>query len=288
MLSLVVAAQIASMVPGICPDEATQPCTLAGCAEAVKTCSGGYWRSCRCIACDDGNPCTSDVYSGGCVFTPTAGATCSDSNACTTNDVCDGTGQCRGTLKPAVSDGNACTSDSCDPATGQPTHPPVANGTSCSDQNACTTSDTCNAGQCTGTPKAPVSDGNACTVDSCSPATGQPTYPPVPDGAPCSDLNACTTNDACSAGSCSGTPRALVSDGNECTVDSCDRASGQPSYGWVSAGEPCDASTGAGLCNGSGACVGASATTFCYDARGNVTRKHVCPSGQTCSNPCGG
>jgi hypothetical protein len=45
-------------------------------------------------------------------------------------------------------------------------------GTSCSDGNGCTVSDTCSNGLCTGGPPVICDDGNSCTIDSCDPKSG--------------------------------------------------------------------------------------------------------------------
>lgn len=51
-------------------------------------------------ACDDGNPCTTDLcdFTAGCTWTPNTKA-CDDGQACTTGDLCSG-GECKG--KPKV------------------------------------------------------------------------------------------------------------------------------------------------------------------------------------------
>lgn len=101
-------------------------------------------------------------------------------------------------------DGNPCTTDgpsanglSCThtPRTGQP----------CNDGNACTSGDACNASsQCAGT-AIPLDDGNPCTNDTCSPATG-PAHTPKPVNTACSDSSTCTSGDVCNAtGTCVGT-----------------------------------------------------------------------------------
>ena len=46
------------------------------------------------------------------------------------------------------------------------------NGTFCNDNNACTQTDTCQAGVCVGTNPLVCSDNNACTADSCDPTKG--------------------------------------------------------------------------------------------------------------------
>jgi len=102
-------------------------------------------------------------------------------------------------------DGNPCTSDSYNPATGC-IHAPVAD-TPC----------------CAGGVPVHCDDGDVCTTDSCDPATG---CTHVNNTAPCSDGNACTVNDACSAGSCVGGGPRNCNDANPCTTDSCDPSSG--------------------------------------------------------------
>jgi hypothetical protein len=111
-------------------------------------------------------------------------------------------------------DGNLCTDDVCVPATGC-TNPP--NTLPCNDGNQCTVGDACSGGACVpGGPRNCV-DGNPCTSDACIPASGC-SNPPI--SGPCSDGNACTENDTCSAGVCNGTPKDC-SDGNPCTSDTC-------------------------------------------------------------------
>ena len=67
-------------------------------------------------------------------------------------------------------------------------------------------------------------DGNPCTLDACSPATGQCHYAPAPNGQPCDDANPCTIGNTCQSGVC-GQP-INCNDGNPCTTDSCNPATG--------------------------------------------------------------
>jgi len=73
-------------------------------------------------SCDDSNPCTTDQCDAelGCGHSPAAAGTpCSDNNACTVSDQCDGSGTCvPGSAAANCDDANVCTTDSCDPATG--------------------------------------------------------------------------------------------------------------------------------------------------------------------------
>ncbi|MCB9637174.1 MAG: hypothetical protein H6721_34115 [Sandaracinus sp.] len=67
-----------------------------------------------CMACDDGDACTTDsCVSGPCVYTPVS---CDDGNACTV-DACDSATGCT-TTPVDCDDGDACTADACDAAAG--------------------------------------------------------------------------------------------------------------------------------------------------------------------------
>jgi hypothetical protein len=65
-------------------------------------------------------------------------------------------------------------------------------------------------------------------VGVCSPGTGTCSNPAKPAGTACSDGNACTTTDTCSAaGACvAGPPLACAPDGDVCTADVCNAATG--------------------------------------------------------------
>ncbi len=140
----------------------------------------------------------------------------------------------------------------------------------CSDNDLCTTVDSCVSGVCVGSSPVTCDDSDACTVNSCNPGTGLCEFPPLTcddgnpctdnscdtmtgcffpnnDANPCSDGDLCTT-DACVSGSCIGTP-VDCSDGNVCTDDSCD--------------------------SGTGACQYTNNTDFCDDGT-------VCTSGDQC------
>jgi slime mold repeat-containing protein len=128
--------------------------------------------------CNDNNTCTVDTCVGSgtaafCRNTPVpTGTSCEDGNTCNGAERCDAVGQCQ----PAA---------------------PATVGTSCTDGNACNGDETCDgSGTCVpGTPPV-VSDGNACTADSCDPAAGV-SHVSVPDGTTCSGVG------TCEAGTCS-------------------------------------------------------------------------------------
>lgn len=175
---------------------------------------------------DDGNPCTAEVcIMGAPQHSPTVGAMCSANGGqfcdalgacvqclgaadCTDNTVCTGIESCSGGncapgMPLACNDGNTCTADSCDALSGCVYA--AMNGSSCDDDNMCTTMDACVGSTCTGGLAPSCDDGNACTNDSCNPANG---CQHANNSVSCDDGDGCTTNDRkCSGGVCSGTPK---------------------------------------------------------------------------------
>ncbi len=92
-------------------------------------------------------------------------------------------------------------------------------------------------------------DGNVCTADTCDPVLGI-AHTPLP-GAPCDDANACTVGDSCdSAGTCQAGAPLVIDDGDPCTIDSCDPATGAVH---TAAPEGADCSDG-NACNGAETC----------------------------------
>lgn len=71
-------------------------------------------------------------------------------------------------------------------------------------------------------------DRNPCTINSCE--EGRCVATPVPDGTSCSDGDACNGVEVCTAGACAGEPL-VVNDGDVCTVDACDPATGEITHG---------------------------------------------------------
>ncbi|MBM4354850.1 MAG: hypothetical protein FJ109_13855 [Deltaproteobacteria bacterium] len=227
------------------------PCDDGNLCTTGDKCDGGACKGGPALACNDGNVCTDDSCdkAKGCVHSPNTAA-CNDGSLCSVGDTCKG-GWCAG--KPvSCDDGNPCTDDSCEPDKGC-VHSP--NTAACNDGNACTLVDVCAAGKCAGSNDLSCSDGNVCTDDACDPKAGC-THTPNMGG--CSDSNACTTNDVCAAGSCKGGPVQVCNDGNLCTDDSCEPATGCK---YVNNTVPCNdgnACTLSDVCD-SGTCKGGPA-----------------------------
>ena len=145
--------------------------------------------------------------------------------------------------------------DDCDGGTDEE---PVASA-SCA--TACTATAQCQAGACVTTPIV-CDDGNACTSDSCSPASGC-TFTNQPNGLSCSDGNVCTGEEVCSNGVCTNVPDLDCNDGNNCTVDSCAPPKG------------CRNLPVSGCCTTNADCADAS----------QCTQNERCVSGQCLSDP---
>ena len=255
-------------------------CNGAEVCDAVGVCQAG-----TPLTCDDGNVCTSDACNpaSGCDFVPTAsGSSCADADACNGDELCDGAGVCQAGTPLPVDDGNPCTVDACDPVLGV-THTPVAVGTACGDGDLCNGDETCDAGATcqAGTPPS-VDDGNPCTADACDPVLGV-THVPLAAGSTCTDSDVCNGNETCDGlGTCqSGTPLAC-DDGNVCTSDACNPASGCD-FVPVSSGTSCadgDLCNGDEICDGSGVCqVGTPLT--CDDL--NPCTMDACGTATGCS-----
>ncbi|MFT7622351.1 MAG: hypothetical protein ACI9WU_001524, partial [Myxococcota bacterium] len=185
-------------------------------------CEGDTCKGAEVLACDDGNPCTTDVCDEekGCVSVNADRKACSDGNACTVSDAC-WDGSCKAGGAAVCSDGNPCTNDACDPALGCVFA--NADGKTCSDGSACTVADACWDGSCRAGKPLTCNDGNSCTRDTCDASRG--CVATNTDGASCDDASACTSGDKCWDGACKG-KAASCDDKNVCTTDFCDPQTG--------------------------------------------------------------
>lgn len=209
---------------------------------------GGATQQCP-STCDDHNPCTVDQCNAStsfqCTHLPVVDRTpCSDGNACTTGDVCL-SGVCTaGTPRSCIAVDQCHAAGACDAATGACSTPVVPNGTACSDNNACTMADACQAGACApGAAKVCAASDQCHAPGVCQPATGVCTNPPVANGTSCDGVNICSTGDACQAGVC--TP-AVVLTPTHCSGSACDFCSFDPDAGnCIPATDGCDQIDGA-------------------------------------------
>jgi hypothetical protein len=193
-------------------------------------------------ACDDGDPCTSDVcQSRGClhlancltfpmgcrvevcvVLTPTT-------FTCVTQTSPDGA-SCQPTIFPTCSDTNICKAGNCvaaTPACGSPPPNDCVGPSACINGSCqfpalpgpsrrCNGGDLCVTGSCMPTGIGPVAaichippqtwtcfPTDRCHKEGiCEPSTGVCTPPPVSDGTPCPDGDPCNGEETCQAGVC--------------------------------------------------------------------------------------
>ncbi len=174
-------------------------CTPADTCNA-GICTPGTAISCLTDTCHNTGVC--DKTLGVCPARNANGTTCNDANACTSGETCLA-GVCTGGAALTCTGTDAChTAGVCVPATGCPAPLAKANGTTCDDGNACTRTDTCQAGVCGGTTV--VCPGDTCrAAGTCDVATGFCSVGLASaDGIPCNDGNRCTTQETCQHGSC--------------------------------------------------------------------------------------
>ncbi|MBM4397982.1 MAG: DNRLRE domain-containing protein, partial [Deltaproteobacteria bacterium] len=166
-------------------------------------------------------------------------------------DPCGGRGECAGTAaSPACKCDEGFGGDACEDCVaglwGPACDQPCAGGAEnpCNDHGNCSggmagtgactcydgfagdACDACAAGffaypDCTNCPQ--CGDGNVCTDDSCDIVTGCVN---AFNTAACDDDNACTLEDTCSGGECLGQVVDCIDDGDPCTEESCDPATG--------------------------------------------------------------
>ncbi len=217
--------------------------------------------------CEDGVACTTDSCNeaaDGCDHLAVA-AVCDNGLFCDGSEVCNPVSGCQAGPSLNCNDGVACTVDSCDEAGDSCTHAPQAS--LCADGNACNGEERCDSvAGCLPGPGLECGDGNPCTADGCDPVSGCRNTA-VTNGTACADGTVCNGAENCQAGLCvAGTPL-VCSDGNVCTADQCDPASGC-SHPAVANGTPCpdaDRCDGAETCQ-AGTCA-AAAPLACNDGR---------------------
>ena len=232
-----------------------EPLTLRGILRPADRCD----EDADCASCPSTTCTRATCAEGLCRRVPDDGAACDDGDPCTASDTCAAT-TCRGA--PIVcDDDNPCTDEACEPGRGCVPSPRVDGA--CDDGDPCTHGDACtSSGACVGAPT-PCDDADPCTTDRCDPEAPDAIAGCVftPSNGPCDDGDPCTLADQCRSRVCAGTRR-TCSDGNDCTVDRCDPATGQCRFdplvdlGVCDDGDPC---TTLDRCR-DGTCQGLAAT----------------------------
>jgi hypothetical protein len=275
---------------GICSNPSKSngtACNDGSACTQTDTCQSGICTGSNPIVCTASDPCHTvgpcSPATGVCSNpTKANGTACDDGNACTQTDTCQ-SGACTGSSPIVCTASDTChLAGSCNPATGVCSSLVKANGSSCSDGDACTQTDTCQSGICTGSNPVVCTPSDQChTAGTCDAATGICSNPSKPDGTICSDGSACTRSDTCESGVCIGSNPVICTASDDChKKGTCDPATGVCSNPPRSGSPPCDdgnACTQTDKCQ-DGACVGSNPApdgTSCDDG-------NACTTGDAC------
>ena len=197
-----------SLDNGECTDG--NPCTVADHCVAGE-CVGSS------VLCDDSNSCTDDSCSeeGGCLFFANQDD-CDDQDPCTVGDHCKDS-ECAGTDIDC-----GCTVDQ-DCA-------PLDNDDVCDGVLLCDTSSL--PYECAIDPEslvecpAPEGADAVCLKSVCDAQSGECSTEPDHEGGACDDGDGCTIGEICTDGACGGGAPLNCNDGNSCTDDLCEPATG--------------------------------------------------------------
>src|SRR5256884_393919 len=222
------------------------------------------------------NPCKAD------------GTACNDGDACTQTDTCE-SGVCAGSNLVVCTALDQCHDvGTCNTSTGVCSDPPKADGTSCNDGNACTRTDTCESGVCTGSNPVVCTASDQChDAGTCNTGTGVCSNPAKANGTSCNDGNACTQTDTCDSGVCTGSnPVACPASDQSHNAGTCNPVTGACSDPAKTDGTACNDGNActrtdtceSGLCTGSPPVV-CTASDQCHAARAR------CPATGTGADP---
>lgn len=272
-------------------------CTQTDTCQA-GTCTGANTVMCTALSqCHDVGICNTAT---GVCSNPikTNGAMCNDNNGCTQMDTCQA-GTCTGAMPVVCTASDQChDAGMCNPATGMCSNPNKADGSVCNDNNACTQTDTCSAGTCTGAMPVVCTASDQChDAGMCDPATGMCSNPNKADGAACDDNDLCTQSDTCNAGACTGAMPIVCTASDQChDAGSCDPSTGLCSDPAKTDGDACDDGDGctqadacqAGVCNGAMP-VQCAAINECHDVGMCDTSSGMCSNpAKADGTPCTG
>ena len=221
-----------------CDDPRLDPCLVPGCADGDCTTTALPDDA----ACSDLSSCTKgDVCKRGvCTGSPVAVAACAcdtpaDCAAFEDGDLCNGSMTCRAgvcvfdftSIVVCGNDGeDACHERRCEPATGECPLVEADDQTSCDDGDPCTLADACLGGQCSGDERDCSASDGRCLVGVCDRLLGCLAAVAEP-GASCLPSEPCTPTGACDAAGDCVAMNVGCDDGDPCSSDLCDEATGE-------------------------------------------------------------
>lgn len=213
--------------------------------------------ACVGVVCNDDNLCTNDSCdpdTGECIHVDRpAGSPCDDGQFCTTEDSCTPAG-CVGEPLSCDSANFGCLAATCDEEADECVLTAANDGTTCADDDLCTSADTCQGGECVGAGEMFCAEPpSPCATAECDPKTGECTNKPLAPGAKCDDGDPCTVEDSCEAGSCFGALKTCGHLDEGCFVGVCQKADGVCISAPAAVGTPCDDGS---LCTSNDACAG--------------------------------
>jgi len=145
------------------------------------------------------------------------GSDCKDGNDCTQKDTCQA-GKCTGGAVVTCKAKDQChNAGTCDAKTGKCSNPAKKNGVSCNDNNACTTKDSCQNGNCeSGKPVVCKAKDQCHLAGKCDKESGKCSNPQAPTKTNCDDNDKCSLTSYCVKGTCTGTSFVKCTAKNEC------------------------------------------------------------------------
>jgi MYXO-CTERM domain-containing protein len=203
-------------------------------------------------ACDAAESCTGGIACPPDIFQMN-GTPCNDGDVCTQSDTCQA-GACSSGSPVVCPMPDQChNAGTCNPGSGMCSNPIKTNGSVCNDGDACTQSDTCQAGACSGNNPVVCPMPDQChNAGTCNSGTGLCSNPIKTNGSVCNDGDACTQSDTCQTGACSGGNPVVCPMPDQChELGVCDPLLGSCSNPEKAPGTPC----ADGLCDADGVCV---------------------------------
>jgi hypothetical protein len=268
------------------------PCSDGDACTQSDTCVDGSCKGSNPVQCSAKDQChvagVCDPQTGVCSDPDKPdGVRCEDGNSCSQTDTCQG-GTCTGSNPVVCTALDQChEAGVCNSQTGICTNPAKIDGADCSDDNPCTTTDTCQDGTCEGgAAKVCVALDQCHVAGSCDVQTGACSNPNKEDGSACTDGDLCSQTDTCQSGSCTGGNPVVCMASSQChDAGTCNPQDGICSNPVKAALAPCNDGnpcTTTDACD-SGDCVGQAVVCSPLDAC------HVAgscdPSNGNCSNP---